>query len=226
MQNEHVQLMQTLAPDLAAEIAQRALVLERIATMAPVGRRQLAAKLHLTEREVRACAEKLREQGFISLDPAGMALTDKAREILPSVQAFTRAMNDLTGLEEELAKALNADRICIVSGDADQDANLIDEVGRAAAHRVRGMLHSGSTLAVAGGSTMAAAARAMHSPSPLNVMVVPARGGWGRHVHTQANTLAAEIAGRLGGHHRLIHLPDYMDDAAKQEMLRLRMCAR
>ena len=76
-------------------------------------------------------------------------------------------------------------------------------------------------MAVAGGSTMAATARAMHSPSPLHVMVVPARGGWGKHVHTQANTLAAEIAGRLGGHHRLIHLPDYMDDAAKQEMLRL-----
>ena len=68
---------------------------------------------------------------------------------------------------------------------------------------------------------MAATARAMHSPSPLHVMVVPARGGWGKAVHTQANTLAAEIASRLGGHHRLIHLPDQMDDAVKQEMLRL-----
>ena len=101
MQNDFASLMQTLAPDLAAEISQRALVLERIASMAPVGRRQLAAKLHLTEREIRACADKLREQGFISLDPAGMTLTDKAREILPGIQAFTRAMNDLSGLEEE-----------------------------------------------------------------------------------------------------------------------------
>lgn len=221
MQNEFVSLMQSLAPDLAAEMAQRALVLERIAQMAPVGRRQLAVRLHLTEREIRACADKLREQGFIRLDPAGMTLTDKGSEILPGVQSFTRAMNDLTGLEEELCGVLNADRVCIVSGDADQDSAVIDEVGRAAGQRVRAMLHSGATLAVAGGSTMAATARAMHSPSPLNVMVVPARGGWGRHVHTQANTLAAEIAGRLGGHHRLIHLPDYMDEAAKQEMLRL-----
>lgn len=221
MQNEFASLMQSLAPDLAAEMAQRALVLERIAQMAPVGRRQLAVRLHMTEREIRACADKLREQDFIRLDPAGMTLTDKGLEILPGVQAFTRAMNDLSGLEEELCGVLNADRVCIVSGDADRDGAVIDEVGRAAGHRVRAMLHSGATLAVAGGSTMAATARAMHSPSPLNVMVVPARGGWGRHVHTQANTLAAEIAGRLGGHHRLIHLPDYMDDAAKQEMLRL-----
>ncbi len=221
MQDEFIRLMQTLAPDLAAEMAQRALVLERISTMAPVGRRQLAVRLHLTEREIRACANTLREQGFISLDPAGMTLTDKAREILPAVQSFTRALNDLTGLEEQLAQSLDVGRVCIVSGDADADGNLIDEVGRVAAQRVRAMLHSGSTLAVAGGSTMAATARAMHSPSPLHVMVVPARGGWGKAVHTQANTLAAEIAGRLGGHHRLIHLPDYMDEAARQEMLRL-----
>lgn len=221
MQDELIRLMQTLAPDLAADMAQRVLVLERIASMAPVGRRQLAARLHMTEREIRACADKLREQGFINLDPAGMTLTDKARELLPSVHDFTRALNDLSGLEEKLAQRLNVGRVCIVPGNADEDESLIDEVGRKAAHRVRGMLHSGSTLAVAGGSTMAATARAMHSPSPLHVMVVPARGGWGKAVHTQANTLAAEIAGRLGGSHRLIHLPDYMDDAAKQEMLRL-----
>ena len=221
MQNEFASLMQTLAPDLAAEISQRAQVLERIAAMAPVGRRQLAAKLRLTEREIRACADKLRDQGFIRFDPAGMTLTDKGAEILPGVQAFSRAMNGLSGLEDALAKALMVERVCVVSGDADEDAAIIDEVGRAAGQRVRGMLHSGSTLAVAGGSTMAATARAMHSPSPLHVMVVPARGGWGKAVRTQANTLAAEIAGRLGGHHRLLHLPDYMDDAARQEMLRL-----
>lgn len=221
MQDELIRLMKTLAPDLAAEMAQRALVLERIAAMAPVGRRQLAVKLHLAEREIRACASTLREQGFISFETAGMTLTDKGRELLPAVRDFTRSLHDLTGLEEKLSQALNVGRVCIVSGDADADERLIDEVGRAAAQRVRAMLHSGSTLAVAGGSTMAATARAMHSPSPLHVMVVPARGGWGRAVHTQANTLAAEIAGRLGGHHRLIHLPDYMDDAARQEMLRL-----
>ncbi len=221
MQGDFVQLMQTLVPDLAAEMAQRALVLERIASMAPVGRRQLAVKLRLTEREIRACADKLREQGFISLDPAGMTLTDRGREILPEVQAFTRALNDLSGLEEQLTALLDIDRVVIVSGDADADAAVLDEVGRAAAVRVRGMLHSGSTLAVTGGTTLAATARAMHSPSPLHVMVVPARGGFGRAVSTQASTLAAEIAGRLGGHHRLMHLPDYMDDAAKQEMLRL-----
>ena len=221
MQDDFIRLMQNLAPDLAAELAQRAQVLERVAAMAPVGRRQLANRLHLTEREIRACADKLREEELIRFDAAGMTLTDKARELLPAVQGFTRVLGDLSGLEEQLAKLLKVERVCIVSGDADADERLIDEVGRTAAIRVRAMLRSGSTLAVAGGSTMAATARAMHSPTPLNVMIVPARGGWGKAVHTQANTLAAEIAAHLGGHHRLLHLPDYMDDAARQEMLRL-----
>lgn len=68
---------------------------------------------------------------------------------------------------------------------------------------------------------MVQVARHMQSQTPLNVMVVPARGGMGRTVETQANTLAAEIAQKLGGHHRLIHLPDHMDAAAMQEMLKL-----
>ena len=83
------------------------------------------------------------------------------------------------------------------------------------------MLQNGNTLAVTGGSTVAAVARSIQSQTPLNVMVVPARGGIGRSVELQANTLAEEIAGRLGGHYRLIHLPDIMDAAAMQEMLKM-----
>ncbi|MBQ8201396.1 MAG: DNA-binding transcriptional regulator [Clostridia bacterium] len=221
MQDGFVQLMQALAPDLAREMTLRALVLERIAAMAPVGRRQLAAKMQLPEREIRTAANVLKEGGFISFDASGMTLTDRAQEIMPAVQAFTRVMHGLTELESQLSALLNTERVCIVGGDADADASVIGEVGRAAAQRVRSMLHAGSTLAVTGGSTMAATARAMQTSVPMRVMVVPARGGLGRAVGTQANTLAAEIAQRLGGHHRLIHLPDHMDDAAKQEMLRL-----
>lgn len=221
MQDGFIQLMQVLAPDLAQEMALRALVLERIASMAPVGRRQLAVKMGLTEREIRAAANTLKECGFISFDASGMTLTARAEEILPQVQAFTRQLHGLSDMEARLSELLNVQRVCIVAGDADTDGNVITEIGRAAAQRVKNALHAGSVLAVTGGSTMAAAAQAMQSSAPMRVMVVPARGGLGRAVRTQANTLAAEIAQRLGGHHRLIHLPDHMDEAAKQEMLRL-----
>ena len=53
------------------------------------------------------------------------------------------------------------------------------------------------------------------------MQVLPARGGLGRNVETQAGTLAAEIARRLGGHHRLMHLPDTLTPAAQREIVKL-----
>lgn len=221
MQEDFVRLMRQLAPDLAEEMALRSLVLERIAALAPIGRRQLAARLHLPEREVRGAAGALREQGYIELNASGMVLTDKAGEVLPAAREFSRAMRGLTEMETRLATLLNVGRVCIAAGDADKDEHILQDVGRLAAQRVRSTLQNGMTIAVTGGASIQQTARHLQSQTPLNVMVVPARGGMGRSVETQANTLAAEIARRLGGHHRLIHLPDAMDDAARQEMLRL-----
>lgn len=221
MQTDFVQLMRQIAPDLAREMATRALVVERVAAMAPVGRRQLAMKLDLPEREIRAAAAALKDEGFISLNASGMALTPRGSDVLPAAQEFCRAMFGLSELENEVAACFGVSRVCIVGGDADADAQVLQDVGRQAAQRLRSMLQSGSTLAVTGGSTMAATARYLQSTSPLNVMVVPARGALGRSVQTQANTLAAEIAQQLGGHHRQLHLPDHIDPAAMQEMLRV-----
>ena len=194
MQNDFLGLMQSLAPDLAEEMGRRALVLERIAALQPVGRRQLAARLNLPEREVRAVANVLKEADFITLDAAGMALTAKADEILAASREFSRAMRGLTDMETRLSKSLGVPKVYIAAGN---------------------------TLAVTGGNTMAQVARFMPVASPLNVMVVPARGGMGRAVETQANTLVAEIARKLGGHHRLMHMPDHMDQAALTEMLKV-----
>ena len=53
-----------IAPDLMEDMELRALVLERVAALAPIGRRALATRLHLAEREVR------------SLDPVTGAYTE------------------------------------------------------------------------------------------------------------------------------------------------------
>ena len=221
MQEDFLGLMQQLAPDLAREMALRALVLERIAVLQPVGRRQLAARLNLPEREVRTVAAVLKEEGFIDLDAAGMTLTSSAEAVLPGAREFSRAMRGLTALETALSKLLHVPKVFVAAGNSDEEPHVLHDVGRMAAQRLRGVLQSGDTLAVTGGGTMAEVARNMPPSSPLNVMVVPARGGVGRTVETQASTLAAEIARKLGGHHRLIHLPDHLDAAAMQEMLKL-----
>ena len=221
MDTGFITLMRKLAPDLTDEMTRRALILERISVLQPVGRRQLAAKLNLPEREIRNTAALLKELGYLELDASGMTLSKKAEEVLDSARDFSKAMNGLTETENLLAELLPVDRVLIAPGDADEDSQVLSDVGRMCAVRLRSYLQNGNTLAVTGGSTVAAVARSIQSQTPLNVMVVPARGGIGRSVEFQANTLAEEIAGRLGGHYRLIHLPDIMDAAAMQEMLKL-----
>lgn len=221
MQDSYLALIEGLAPDLAQEIERRALVLERIGALQPVGRRQLAARLNLPEREVRTVASLLKEHGLVSLDAAGMSLTPKATDIVPMARLFSRELRGLTGLEMQLAAQLGVGKVCVVAGDADGDEHVLHEVGRNAAIRLRSFLQSGSTLAVTGGSTIHEVAFAVPQSASMNVMVVPARGGIGRSLETQANTVACEIAKRLGGHHRMMHLPDHLDEQALCELRKL-----
>lgn len=218
---DDMKVLSRIAPDLMADIGRRAQVLSSIETMQPVGRRALAARLNLPEREVRAAAAALKEQGLITMDAAGMQLSPRAAEVIPGARDLSRAMFGLTKLEQALSSLLHVPHVVVVSGNADKDPQVLREVGRAAAHRVHRLLQSGMTLAVTGGSTMSEMARGMQSATPMNVMVVPARGGMGTAVETQANAVAAEIARRIGGHHRAMHLPDTLDTAALQEMMKL-----
>ena len=221
MQDDYFSLMQKIAPDLAQQIERRALVLERIDALQPVGRRMLASRLNLPEREVRTVAALLRERGLLELDAAGMTLTAEAAEILPAARRFSRDLRGLTKLETALSKLLDVPRVYVTAGDVDQDPQVLVEVGRIAAGKLRSLLQSGSTLAVTGGQTIHEVAQALQSGASMNVMVVPARGGIGRALETQANTVASEIAKKLGGHHRLMHLPDQLDEHAMAEMRKL-----
>ncbi len=221
MQDDYFALMQTIAPDLAEQIERRALVLERIDALQPVGRRMLAGRLNLPEREVRSIAATLKDNGLVTLGAAGMALTPEAENILPAARRFSRELRGLTKMETALGKLLHVPRVYVAAGDADQDPHVLREVGRLAAGKLRSVLRSGATLAVTGGQTMLELAQTLPHGTPMNVMVVPARGGIGRELETQANTVAVEIAARLGGHHRLMHLPDDVDDAAMTELRRM-----
>lgn len=219
--HEELKVLSRIAPDLMADIGRRAQVLSSIESMQPVGRRALAARLSLPEREVRAAAAALKEQGLISMDAAGMQLTAQAAEILPGARELSRTIFGLTKLEQALARSLNVAHVVVVAGNADNDGQVLRDVGRAAAHRIHKLMQSGMTLAVTGGSTMSEVARGMQSAAAMDVMVVPARGGMGANVETQASVVAAEIAGRLGGQYRVMHLPDTLDAAALQEMVKL-----
>ena len=200
-----------IASDQVEEITRRAQLIERIDAIGPVGRRALAVSMHLSEREVRAAAESLREEGLISLNASGMQLSPVGLKILPEVRQLCRMISGIHALEEELANRLGLERLSIVPGDADISRVVLIDLGRATALFVKHALHDNMILAISGGSTMSELARAM-TPSAKNLKVVPARGGFGRMAQMQANAVAGDLAQRIQADCHLMHLPEGMDE--------------
>ena len=219
MQNESLlKLIKRIAPEQLLEIGRRAQVLTGIETMQPVGRRALSTRLNLSEREVRAIATSLKDQGLLTLNAAGMQLTAKAQDVLPGARDLSRALFGLNDLSQQLAHFLKVDYVVVIAGDADEDKQVLKEVGRSAAHRIKQLLSNGITLAIGGGSTMLEISRGISSSVAHDIMVVPARGGIGSMVETQASVVAVEMARKLGASYRVIHLPDSVDEATLQKM--------
>lgn len=221
MNKETLSLLQQLAPDLMEKMMLRAMVLERVSALQPVGRRALAQRLHMPEREIRSVCDALKEDGLISVAASGMAITEKAISILPGARDMVSRRSALSQLEQHLTRALKVSRLCIVPGNADDSPEVLGEVGRTAAERLLRLLTPDMILTVSGGTTVAAVARAMPSGMQIPVRVLPARGGVGMAVETQAGTLAAEFAGALGGTYSLVHLPDSVPPEALRELMKL-----
>lgn len=212
-----------IAPDLMEAIELRTLVLERVSALEPIGRRALAARLHLAEREVRSAADALKDAGMLTIGAAGMEVTPLGRAMMETARTVSRGRRTLAVTEAALAQKLGVERVCVVQGDADQDENVLVETARAAARQIRFLLQGAHVLAVTGGRTIALTAENIAPAAPMEVCVVPAQGGVVGGVRTQANTLAEEFARKLGGHHRMLHLPDGLSGEAADELRRLPM---
>ncbi len=202
--------LKRIAADQVEEIYRRALLLERINAIGPVGRRTLAASMQLSEREVRAAAESLKEEGLIVMNTSGMEPSEDGLKILPEVRTLCRNISGLFNLETQLKQRLGIERLSVVPGDMESDRMVLVDLGRATAQFVSEVVKENMIIAVSGGSTMNEVAHAV-TPAPGPVMVVPARGGFGRMAQMQADAVAGELAQRIGGDCRLMHLPEGMD---------------
>ena len=210
-----------IAPDLMEEMELRTLILERVAALEPIGRRALAARLHLAEREVRAAAEALKRAGCLTQSASGMELTPQGQSLVEAARTVSSGRRTLSGIELSLSQMLGVERVCVVHGDADIDSGVMEEVARAAARQIRFLLQDAHVMAVTGGRTVAKTAEAITVAAPMEITVVPAQGGMGGGISTQANTVAERFAQKLGGYYRFLHLPDGLSEAAADELARL-----
>ncbi len=201
--------LQQIVPELEDLLERRYSLLRAIGNQAPVGRRLLASQITCSERTIRGELHLLREQGLILSSSAGVRLTERGEAVLAKLQKMVRDFRDLEFLENKLAHALGVGRMIIVPGDSDTEPGVKQDLGVATARYLRHVLRDGDILAVTGGTTLAQVADFFPEGSDSRqVTVVPVRGGLGEDVKIQANTVAARLAGGLGGRYRLLHAPE------------------
>ena len=213
-----LELQRVIAPELAMLVEDRYNILRHIIYGQPVGRRALAVAVQSSERVVRAHTDFLKEAGLVAFTPLGMSITAEGIAVFSALGGYMKALSGLAELEEQLACRLGLKQVVVISGDSETSIVARRELGRAAAGVLAQQLGDRMTVAVSGGSTMALVAEAVSFQAPTTT-VVPSRGGLGEQVEYQANTIAAVMAGRLGGKYRLLHIPDGVGEAALAAIL-------
>ncbi len=202
-----------IVPEVLDYAERRFHIISRLNESGPLGRRSLAEKLDMSERLIRNELEFLADRGLVEITRAGARLTESGHSFLREFERYIKELKDFSRLESDLSSYLGLEDVIIVPCDL-QHSSLLRELGRSAARYIHGLLEPGDILAVTGGYTMAEVASMMTCKEELagKVEVVPGRGGLGEVVEIQANTIAAEIANKIGAEYHLLQVPDNLKE--------------
>lgn len=223
---EILELQKKIVPELVNTLEKRYNVLRTIYHNEPIGRRSLAEKLNIGERTVRTEIGFLKEQELIDINPAGMRVTSDGEEIINKLKDFIHEIKGLSEVEEKIRSLLNLKKVIIVPGDVEKNPLVLKDLGKACANYVKDVLKDDSIVALTGGSTLKEVVEAFPKITNLsNIQVVPARGGMGKNVETQANTLAASLAKKLNATYKMLHISenlslDIIDNLLKEEAVK------
>ncbi|MFC7064085.1 sugar-binding transcriptional regulator [Halobacillus seohaensis] len=215
-----IDLQKRLFPDVLEIMQRRYQLLHYIQLMQPVGRRTLSDNIELAERTVRSEVDFLNKIGAIEITSRGMHLTYEGQNILEQLAEFIKEVTGIKVLEEQLREKLKLDYVVVVPGDSDELDWVKHEMGKACVEYLQKQLSPNNTVAITGGTTVAAVANMM---TPLQgakrCMFVPARGGLGERVENQANTICAEMAKKARGDYRLLYVPDPLSEGSYQTII-------
>lgn len=204
-------LQQRIVPELVELLEKRYTILRTIYFNEPIGRRALARQLNTGERIIRSEVNFLKDQGLIDIDSTGMRATKEGEIIIDTLKGFIHELKGLSSIEDQIKSELGLEKVIIIPGNADEEPSILKEMGRVGAQYLKSVIKSNQIIAVTGGSSVAQLVNNLPKISGLsNVLVVPARGGMGRVVETQANTVTANLANKLNASYRLLHVPDVM----------------
>ena len=223
---EILELQKKIVPELVNTLEKRYNVLRTICHNQPIGRRILAEMLNVGERTVRTEIGFLKDQGLIEINASGMTVTSEGIELIYKLNDFIHEIKGLSEVEKKIETLLNLKKVIVVPGDIEENPLVLKDLGKACANYVRDVLEDNSIIALTGGSTLKEVVEAFPKITNLSkIQVVPARGGMGKKVETQANTLAATLAQKLNGTYKMLHISenlslDILDTLLKEEAVK------
>ncbi|MDO3413097.1 sugar-binding domain-containing protein [Saccharibacillus sp. CPCC 101409] len=217
-----LEIQQQLLPDLMETLKKRYTILHQIMLTGTTGRRTLAHSLQMTERVLRAETDLLKAQGLIETDTAGMRISDAGQLLLERLEPVLKELVGLSNLEEKIRRFYGLRKVVVVPGNCEESPLSKRELGKAGAKALLGVMRGGDVVAVTGGTTLAEMAEQLTHPvnAPLKgSWFVPARGGLGESLEIQANTIASNMAKRVGADYRLLHVPDLLSREAYESLV-------
>ncbi|MBA5851336.1 sugar-binding transcriptional regulator [Clostridium sp. cel8] len=218
---EVLKLQKRIVPELVELLEKRYNILRTIYYNQPIGRRVLANDLGIGERIVRTEINFLKNQGFIDINTPGMTVTRDGEYIIDKLKDSIHELRGLSEVEDTIKINFGLKKVIIVPGNCDEDSTILSEMGRVAGVYLKSILKNSDVIAVTGGSTIKKVVDNMPKISNIHdVLVVPARGGMGANVETQANTLAASLANKVNGTYKMLHVPDNLSDIARDTILK------
>lgn len=206
---EILSLQKKIVPELVEVLDKRYSILRTIYYNQPIGRRVLANQLDLSERIVRSEINFLKSQNLIDINTPGMTVTEEGQEVVDKLKDFIHEIKGLSDIEKNIKSFLGLKDVVIVPGDVKKNKSILKDIGKATANYLKFIIRDNNIIALTGGNTIKEFVEAVPKMSNLsNILVVPARGGMGRKVEIQANTLAASLAKKLNGSYKLLHIPE------------------
>lgn len=209
MQNKIVAI-ERLLPEAIELFKTRYTLLQTIMQKGPIGRRGLSTCLSLSERLIRGEVDKLAQNGLVNVASQGMTITKLGEDILSTLYLPLHYLEELTRQEEAIKEKLGLKRVIVLKGHLEQDEETKTSLGFAICSLLEEMLTAHTTIAITGGTTMAHMVHYM--PKSLKAYeglnVLPARGSVGQRVELHANTIAVELAGKLGAMYEILTIPD------------------
>lgn len=208
-----------LMPEVDAIFQKRFRILQTLATFGPIGRRALAEQLGMTERDIRNETTVLSEQQLILIQKKGMICSPNGYEVLEQLSELYRELSGIVAKEQQLANRFGIKKVIIVSGDAERDATVKQQLGKEAAQVLQQLAQLNDKIAVTGGGSVASMKEYLVPNTVLSeTEFLAARGGMGDEMTFQANTIVAKFAKRCGATYRTLFLPEHLSQQAYEAM--------